>query len=168
MPVCDRCGITYGDGELHLCQSTRRLLPRVFVGPVIGAATATIAVTVHFGLRTGSPQSGLVGAFVGGPLGAAIGALIAASTGQSAKSQRQPYCSESFRSDMLGRVVRCPDHRGSKSMRVTASEELVSRCPLESAATAQSTVRLPMLTTPLAAVAVRQRRYRPLPLRLRR
>jgi len=83
MPVCDRCGITYGDEELHLCESTRRLLPRVFIGAVIGAATAMIAGTVYFGFRTGSPQSGLVGAFVAGPVGAAIGALIGASTGHS-------------------------------------------------------------------------------------
>jgi hypothetical protein len=82
VPVCDRCKCAYGDDELHICDSIRRRLPRVVVGAGLGAAVGTIGVTIYFGFMSGSPQSGLVGIFVGGPVGAAVGAVIGLATGR--------------------------------------------------------------------------------------
>jgi hypothetical protein len=39
-------------------------------------------MTIYFGFMSGSPQSGLVGIFVGGPVGAAIGVVIGFAIGR--------------------------------------------------------------------------------------
>jgi hypothetical protein len=88
LPVCYRCQCAYGDDELHICESTRRRLARVVVGAGLGAAIGTIGVTIYFGFMSGSPQSGLVGIFVGGPVGAVIGAMIGLATGRFSTPSR--------------------------------------------------------------------------------
>jgi hypothetical protein len=80
VPVCDRCKSAYGDHELHICESIRRRLPRAIIGAGLGAAIGVIGVTLSFGFMSGSPQSGLLGIFVGGPVGAVIGVMIGLAT----------------------------------------------------------------------------------------
>ena len=57
MPVCDRYARTYADGEPHLCESTRRLLPRGLRG---AAWTRVTASPVCRDLEEGVPAMALL------------------------------------------------------------------------------------------------------------